>query len=312
MNKQIDILLATYQGEAYVEEQIDSILKQTYPFIHIWIRDDGSSDQTPLLIQNLANQHPGRISILPSHLNLGIKQNFSTLMQYSQSPYIMFSDQDDYWTPHKVEASLALMIEEENKQGNQTPILIHTDLIVADSHLGKLANSYWNYSHLNPHATTLNRLLTQNMITGCTMLINRSLLNLSSPIPKETIMHDWWIALVASAFGSIKHIPFPTLFYRQHDSNDIGAKRYEIKRVLTRTKKDKEKQQECRDQTYAQAQVFLDRYRDLLSHSQQEIIQVYASLRHLSDWQQRKQMIKYRFFKHGFLRTLKSFLFIKE
>src|SRR2546423_15580504 len=99
----VDILLATYNGEQFVAEQIDSILQQTYKDIHLFIRDDGSQDSTKAIIQSKQKQYPHKITIIPNHSRLGVVGNFSTLLEFSESFYVMFSDQDDVWLSNKVE-----------------------------------------------------------------------------------------------------------------------------------------------------------------------------------------------------------------
>lgn len=308
MTEQVDILLATYQGAPFIAQQIHSLLQQTYPYFHIWIRDDGSSDTTRLIIQKLAEEHSNRITVIPSYHNLGPKGNFSELMKHSRADYIFFCDQDDYWFPHKIEVSLNHLKQIEIKKGKCLPLLVYTDLTVARHDLHPIADSFWRYTKLNPNAYTLNRLLTQNIVTGCTMLANRALIDLAYPIPNETVMHDWWLALIASACGQIRYINKPTLLYRQHETNDIGATPHTLLEFLLRCKRRQIKYDQCQRQTYRQAAVFLKRYHHLLNPSQRKTIQAYVDLEHLSFWSRKKNLFKYQFFKHGFLRNLKAFL----
>ncbi len=302
MKEQVDVLLATYQGARYIGQQIDSILNQSYPFVHLWIRDDMSKDETPDLLKKIAARHPDRITLVPALKNLGVRGNFSELMQCGRASYIMFSDQDDVWLPHKIETSLKLMKQMEREIGTNKPLLVHTDLKVVDSALKEIAPSFWSYSSLDPDLTSLNRLLTQNNVTGCTMLLNRSLLNLSRPIPDEAIMHDWWIALVAAALGRIGHLPSPTILYRQHGSNDVGAKKYGlvsfVKEVLYPGKKKDPKR------THKQAHRFFERYSNALDPNLKEVIDAYRSLNELGSFNRKCRLIKYGFFKAGFLRNL--------
>lgn len=296
MTKRVDILLATYQGAFYVQEQIFSILNQTHSNLHLWIRDDGSSDQTLEYLHQFSTQYPEKISIIPSRKNFGIQGNFSELMRHTEAPYIMFADQDDVWLPHKVELSLDAMKQLENRYGMQKPLLVHSDLKVVHSDLSVIHPSFWRYTGLNPHSTTLNRLLTQNALTGCTFLMNRPLLNVSIPIPSQAIMHDWWVGLVASAFGHIAHVPFATILYRQHHRNDTGAKKYGIQNAFKSTDFSK--------RTYRQAQQFLEFYASQLDYQKREIVKAYTSLEELSYLSQKMQIINFQFFKHGLLRNL--------
>ncbi len=101
-------------------------------------------------------------------------------MKMSRAPYVMFADQDDKWLTNKVETSLDQLKAMERQYGSHLPLLIHTDLTVVDSKLGELASSFWKYAGLNPNQTSLNRLLSQNILTGCTMLMNRALVELAN------------------------------------------------------------------------------------------------------------------------------------
>lgn len=310
MTENVDILLASYQGARYIKDQIQSILNQTYPFIHIWIRDDGSTDNTPQILEQIASFYPDRITLLPFHKNLGVRGNFSELMAYSKSPYIMFSDQDDIWLPNKIELSLQAIKKLEALHDPHLPLLVHTDLSVVKHDLSIIKNSFWEYAKLNPSATSLNRLLTQNVLTGCTMILNRSLLNKALPIPSRAIMHDWWIALTAAAFGHICHVDQPTMLYRQHHSNGIGAKKNSLLAYLKEKKTNKKPcvKAHCIEQTYHQAELFFERYSPLLKSDHQKILKTYANLGKMNFLKQKQQILKHKFFKCGFLRNLKHLI----
>jgi hypothetical protein len=111
----------------------------------------------------------------------------------------------------------------EWRYGSGTPILVHSDLAVCDANIKLIAPSFWKFQRLNPQVAAFSRLLVQNNVTGCTVLINRALADLAFPVPREAVMHDWWLALVASAAGKIGFVPKPLVRYRQHGANQIGA-----------------------------------------------------------------------------------------
>ncbi|WP_068469497.1 glycosyltransferase family 2 protein [Candidatus Protochlamydia phocaeensis] len=308
MSECVDILLATYQGAEYVEEQIKSILLQNYPHFHLWIRDDGSSDETVAILTKIARTYPHQVTLLPSQENLGVKGNFSELMKVAKAPYILFADQDDYWLPHKIETSLACMQAMEQSYGKHLPLLVHTDLKVVGKDLAEIAPSFWRYTHLNPHHIALNRLLAQNVVTGCTMLINRRLLELACPVPEKAIMHDWWIALVATCFGHIDYVDQPTMLYRQHGANDTGAKNYGLFKFLNEPNAETQKKSVCACRTHKQACLLLERYDHLLNSHQKALLWAYAELEYLPYLERKRQIIKHQFFKQGFLRNLKTLL----
>lgn len=304
MSERVDILLATYQGANFLDELLESILTQTYPHLHVIIRDDGSTDQTGQVVQKWKETYPQSFSILPTTTRLGIIGNFSELMQNSLSPYIMFADQDDIWLPHKVEASLDEMKRIERQYGSHLPLAVHTDLKVVDRDLKELSSSFWKYVCLNPSQTALNRLLPQNVLTGCAMMMNRPLLELASPIPAEAVMHDWWVALVAACFGHIHYLEQPTILYRQHGGNDTGAKPYQLWYYLRHLNEAKN----CAVRTYRQAEAFLARYHLMLTPCTQQILKSYCELDGLPYFKKLRQMVKYQFYKQGLLRNLKMLL----
>lgn len=217
--------MATYNGEKFIEAQIRSLLNQTYQNWRLIVRDDGSTDKTVHILEAYKKQFPGKMSILESREHLGACLSFGELLRHSTADYAMFCDQDDIWLPEKIEMSFKGMLRLEAKYGKEKPLLLYTDLTVVDKELNVVAKSFWEYEELNPDNTTINRLLVQNVVTGCTTIMNKKLKDLSIPIPPEAIVHDWWTALVASVFGHIDYISVPTVLYRQHDRNDVGAKK---------------------------------------------------------------------------------------
>jgi len=304
MSELVDILLATYQGANFLDGQLESILDQTHPHIHIWIRDDGSSDQTAAIIQKWARTYPQQFTVLPATQRLGIIGNFSELMKNSKAPYVMFADQDDIWLPHKVEASLDRLKGMERQYGSHLPLAVHTDLKVVDRDLNELHCSFWRYTNLKPGLVTLNRLLPQNVLTGCTLMVNRSLADLAWPIPQAAAMHDWWIALVAACFGHIQFLDQPTILYRQHGGNDTGAKPYSLWYHLRHLKHSTSRAKK----TYRQALLFLDRYQHLLCQEKRDLLKSYSDLEALPHLKKIRQVLKYQFFKQGLLRNIKLFL----
>lgn len=221
----IDILLATYNGEKYIEEQIESLLCQTYKSWHLIVGDDCSNDRTVDILRKYKNLYPDKIEI---HVNKvpsgGAKHNFYNLMTRARSNYIMFCDQDDVWVEDKIEVTLNKMMSAEEKYGNDMPLLVHSDLCVVDKNLNVINPSMFEMQGMDYRKDKLNHLLVSNIVTGCTMMINRSLLELAYVKPRFFVMHDMWLALLASAFGKIMFINKPLILYRQHGSNSIGAK----------------------------------------------------------------------------------------
>jgi len=104
--------------------------------------------------------------------------------------------------------------------------LIHTDLKVVDSALNIIADSMWKYQRLFPDVgDSLNKIMAQNVVTGCTVMINKGARAVSIPVPAEAIMYDWWIALNVCRHGKIAYVSIPSILYRQHSGNRIGAQK---------------------------------------------------------------------------------------
>jgi len=303
MPKSIEILMATYNGSAYLKEQIDSILNQDYSFLRLIIRDDASTDDTPKILQEYMQKFPDKITVLPSHKRLGVKENFSCLMSHSQANYVMFADQDDFWLPNKIRITFEMMQQMELKYGKEIPLLIHTDLKVVDENLNLIADSFWKYANLFPKTShSLNRLLGQNVVTGCTVLMNRSLVELASPIPSETLMHDWWLALNAAAFGQIGYVQESTILYRQHGKNTLGAQKFCSKTWLINGEK-KSLYNQLSYKKRNQVIVLFSHSKPLFNDYQKNMLIAYIDLHKNTFFKKRYLILKYQFFKNGFFRN---------
>ncbi|MBD1401311.1 glycosyltransferase family 2 protein [Pelovirga terrestris] len=220
----IAIVVSTFNGQKYIEEQILSLLQQDYPNISIIVRDDGSADKTVDLLSKIQKANPNIRLIFGK--NIGVIASFNELLSLAtvQHDYIFLCDQDDFWHPEKVSISWSHMLDAEKTHGRNAPILIHSDLEVVNESLKIISSSFWRFQKLNGHnAARLNRLLLQNVVTGATIMVNKALVEKSLPFPPEAIMHDWWLALNACLFGKVVTIERPLVSYRQHGANTIGA-----------------------------------------------------------------------------------------
>ncbi len=317
MGHRLDILMAVYNSADYIVDQLTSLINQTYPHFRVIIRDDCSSDQSTSLIENFISLYPEKFLLIKGKRNLGACHNFATLMRYARAPYIMFCDADDVWLPTKIEESLTLMQKNEKIYGDTVPLLVHTDLAVVDKQLQSLNRSFWAFSKIQPcSANFLNRLLAQNVLTGCTLLVNQPLLQLAMPIPKRAIMHDWWIGLVASVFGRIDFIDKPTILYRQHGKNDVGAKNWKklstyweyIKKFLSFSGRGDLRYRVMR--TIHQASSFMQHYGPWLNSEKQRLIQNYVALGTSSILKRRYLFLRYRYFKNGFSKNIGMFFLL--
>lgn len=221
------IVMATYNGAGFIEDQIKSIQDQTVGDWSLVIRDDGSGDDTVDIVLRLAKTDH-RIALLQDGFgNLGVTQNFARLMNIAldgEADYLAISDQDDIWHREKLQVLLDEMKKIESSDGIHTPILVHSDLEVVDDTMRTVAHSFMDYAGISPEPLKLGHLICQNDVTGCACLINRSLLKLALPVPQNIPMHDWWLALLALSCGKVGYVERSLVRYRQHTGNIVGAK----------------------------------------------------------------------------------------
>lgn len=247
----IDILLATHNGGKFLPEQINSLLNQTQPDYRILVQDDCSSDNSVEILREYESCFPEKVCVLQAPAALGgAVQNFLSLAMQSRAEYVMFCDQDDVWFSNKLDATLSRMMELEAINGNNRPILVFSDFKPVDQALlGKAAGSSRRNVHLE-----FSRLLVQNYVSGCTMMCNRSLYSMLGNYDHRILMHDWWAALIASAFGIISYLPQELMLYRQHDANTVGyADIHSLRFWLRKARKENllQKKQEYYDQALA-------------------------------------------------------------
>jgi glycosyltransferase involved in cell wall biosynthesis len=306
--ERIDILLATYNGERFVDRQIESVLEQMDADCRLLVRDDGSSDGTLPIVRRFVRQQPGRVLLLEEGgMRLGACANFGWLLEHAEADYVALCDQDDVWLPGHLSRPLEQIRKAEQELGTQTPVLAHSDLVVVDEDLRTIAPSFWSYSTLDPHGgSRLNRLLVQNGVTGCATMMNRTLARRACPIPGDALMHDWWLALVASALGRIETVREPTLLYRQHANNRLGATGYNWRYMLRRGVEVlfQGVVAKCLRDTQRQAAALLQRFATELSPRDRAAIVAYVDLGNAGFFDRRLQMLRHGFLKNGRLRNV--------
>jgi glycosyltransferase involved in cell wall biosynthesis len=224
MAAKTQILLATYNGGAYLEAQLKSILDQTYTDWEILARDDGSTDSTPEILENFKEEHPERIKIIEDgDSNLGACGNFARLMEQSTAETICFADQDDIWHPDKMEKSIKRLKEIQNEHGKETPVLVHHDYGVIDSEGNRTSESFEARNNTGKDNSSLNHVLVQAIVYGFAMTANRALIEKSLPLPDYVAMHDTHLTFVAETFGKVAYMPEQLADYRIHGKNVIGG-----------------------------------------------------------------------------------------
>lgn len=213
--EKIDILLPTYNGEKYIGQQLESLLRQSYKDIRIIIRDDNSSDKTKEIVEEYLAKDSRITLINDEDKNLGLVKNIERLLEYSDANYIMYCDQDDVWFQTKVEKMYNQISKEQN-----IPILLHSDCYVTDENLnikkvfkGKdplnsgLVNSFFNY-----------------YVQGASCIFNKKLKKKLLPFPDKVYIHDRYTHLISELEGRRVYLKEPLMYYRQHGNNLIGSR----------------------------------------------------------------------------------------
>lgn len=305
----ITILLAAYNGEKYLETMIDSIIAQDYSEWQLILSDDGSADTTPAILQAYADKMPERITFYRSGIRFGRpeKHFLHLLQQFHDTPYIMFCDQDDFWHFDKVRKTYEKMRQIEVDPS--IPAMVHTDLQVVDAALKPIHHSFMQMSGIKGDRMKVRQLLTQNVVTGCTMMVNQSLAEMGTKqIPETGIpMHDWWLALLAAACGTTGFLNEATIDYRQHGKNSVGAKNVRSAKHILNQLKSRQMAVHIRA-TYVQAAAFLRCFQDVLPEHASRSIAAYAALAHKNWLARRVAYIRYGFWKASIPRKLGQLL----
>lgn len=218
----VQILMSTYNGEAYLQEQIDSILAQKTKLgkekieLSLLIRDDGSLDGTVEILEEYGKKFP-QITYIEGR-NIGACKSFFRLMQKADSDadYIAFSDQDDVWNENKIRRAVSGLKKQEN-----IPAMYAGDLEIVNEKLETIRISENTGRNFRP---SFGNALIENICTGCTIVINKKLYQMvMKTVPQKAYMHDWWLYMTASCFGKVIYDKKPYIKYRQHESNTVGS-----------------------------------------------------------------------------------------
>ena len=205
----ISVCMATFNGGKFIREQLESILSQLPPDAEIIIADDGSTDDTLLVVDSL---NESRIRVLPAERHLGVIYNFERALRASKGEIVFLADQDDIWLPGKVEKVLAALND--------------ADLVTHDAFLLGLSDAFesaWGrngkLSDIRTYRSGVVANWWKNSFTGCCMAFRRKVLDKALPFPKNLPMHDQWLGVVAEKYFKVSYVDEPLVDYRQHSSN---------------------------------------------------------------------------------------------
>ncbi len=210
----VQVLVSTYNGAAHLRPLVESLLAQDYPHLDVLVRDDGSSDGTIHLLREYAGVHPN-VEVIAGE-NLGVTRSFFKLLELSSpaAGYLALCDQDDVWRPDKLSRAVTVL----NDSCREGPALYCSRLAVVDEHLNLLG-----YSDIPRRGLSFRNALVQSAFFGCTSVFNQAARELLlREFPRHACAHDWWMYLVASAFGVVIYDEEPRILYRKHPANVSG------------------------------------------------------------------------------------------
>ncbi len=228
----IQILMSTYNGQQYLRQQLDSFFSQSILQKPEWeweitVRDDGSSDDTVMILREYAGKHP-EMHIVQGE-NKGVIDSFLDLIMSASedADYIALSDQDDVWMEDKLEQAVRSL----QAKGKDTPLLYcgMPQLVNEDM---QIIPSIMYTDNMRP---SFGNAVAENICTGCTAVFNQALARiLRKEKPTFTVMHDWWLYLVASCYGEVIFDEIPHMYYRQHTDNAVGVQKNYWREFLAR------------------------------------------------------------------------------
>lgn len=298
----INVIMATYQGEKYLKQQLDSILASSYKNFVISIYDDGSTDQTVEIARSYEKQYPNTIRFYQNKKNLGHFHNFMQGVVGNDFDYIMFCDQDDVWKSNKIEDTYRYMKKVEGKQKQNVPTVVFSDAIVVNEKLEVIDSSVHKSSGLDTSKLDFAHMLMENKIMGCTMMLNRAMIGKVQILPDHARYHDWWLALIASAYGEIHYMNEATMLYRQHGNNVVGntSFQYYVKERIRNLAQQKKSIQA----NIKQAEELYRIYKDSLPKRELELLKKFISIQTSGFFKRRWIVINNGFFKSGRIRNI--------
>jgi glycosyltransferase involved in cell wall biosynthesis len=301
----IHIACSARNAGRWIDALLESLVSQTHRDWELWIRDDGSTDDTWAKLEAWRAREPRIATTMRGESALGHVQAYAdVLARLPLSAQIVATvDADDVWMPHRLERTLAALAEEERARPG--PVLVYTDLLVVDEELRILSPSFWANEGIDPEPRGLRSLAIQNVAVSPTLLFNAALLAELREVPPAAIHQDWWFALVAAATGRLVAVHEPTVLYRQHGANVTGAR---VRSAWTRAAGAWSRRARVAsdlDRVARQAEAFVTRFCSRIAPDERRALEGLASIVHLRGWRRRAAIARWRWFPpHGVLRNV--------
>lgn len=310
----VSILLACYNGEKFLREQLDSILNQDFQDFILYISDDGSSDGTEKIISEYSAKDK-RIKVFARHApKKSACRHFLYMLENVESSLFLFCDQDDVWTENHI-SELVKKYERLSEKEKKALVLIHSDLAVVDQNLGLVSESFFDYALIERHPRHKHFYFLENNVTGGVMLINsavkeyvfRNKKNLEENFHRIP-MHDQFFALVANYFGTVLFVEKKLEYYRQHSNNVVGAKN--VRSFKNCFQKLFDLDDVWLKKGTELASFFLDYYSDLIPEKENLILHQFLEIGQMSRFSAIRFIIKNDFLKENKKRQLLQILSI--
>ena len=298
---QVDIAMPAYNCAPWLDGFMASLLAQDFTDWRVIARDDGSKDNTAWQLAHWRDQLGPRMMVLPDSgsRNLGLIGNYSAVLTAATAPWVMSADPDDLWLPGKITRTVEAMRYAEAAAGDGVPVAICTDAAVVDGNRQPVAASFWRWSRMDPSMmTVLSRAAMESVALGSTMIVNRALLTRALPIEKGAAYQDWWLALVAVAFGRLVALPETTILYRRHEENATadpygGTLGGALRRTLRAPAAPRRRLKKLVAQAASQARSFVARYRDCMKHPDVAALEALGALPSLGLLERRLTVLRH-------------------
>ena len=282
----VDILMATYNGEAFVEEQIQSIINQTHTDWRLLVHDDGSTDQTLPILRRLAAEDARIVLIEDGTSHLGVARNFIHLVALSTASYCMFCDQDDLWLPNKVEK----MVRAIEQYDQSIPQVLYTNAFLWNPERGIISDK-----NTLTYPTTLRQTLFLNTgIQGAAAIFNRAMCKVIEQPLSYYAMHDHVLLLAGICFGEVHYLHESLMYYRQHEHNVTGNAPGSIAKKIALMWENRRVRLVNREH-YEGLNAFYQRFQTQISVSDKELIRVFLAMPTESFTVRAIRIIQYKF-----------------
>lgn len=301
----VHIVCSARDAGRWLDAFFESLVAQTHGDWELWIRDDGSTDDTWARIETWRAREPRLARAWRGDRSLGTALGFADVLARlpAATSVVATADADDVWMPHRLARTLAALRAAEAERAGA--VLVHTDLAVVDETLRPLAPSFWRSEGIDPEPRSLRLLAIQNVAVGPTQLFNAALLAELRDVPAEAIHQDWWIALVAAVTGRLVAVRETTVRYRQHGGNIAGARRQSSWGRAAGALARRARVAADLDILARQAAALRAAFGDRMSPADRAALAGLSSIATLRGWRRRAAIARWRWVpRHGVIRNL--------